>query len=92
MASFGGFFAAAAGPIAKKVLIALGLGVVSYAGVDAAFGVARDAIIANWGGLSADIANLASLGGIGTGIGIILGGISARIALLAISHIGAVTA
>lgn len=92
MASLGGFFAAAAGPLAKKVLMSLGLGMVTYAGVDTAFGVAKNAIIASWGGLPADVAALAGLAGIGDSFGILLGGMAARIALLSLSHLGKVTA
>ena len=91
MPSLGGFFEAAAGPIAKKVLASLGLGMFTYAGVDAAFGVARDAIIAQWAGLPADLAALAGLAGIGSAFGILLGGMAARIALLSLSHIGKVS-
>lgn len=90
MASLGAFFGAAAGPIAKKVLGALGIGMVTYAGVDIAFSALQSLVTSYWNGMPADIAALLALGGYGQGVGIILASMSARVGMLSLSHLGKV--
>lgn len=90
MASLGAFFGAAAAPIAKKVLQGLGIGMVTYVGVDAVFSGIRDYVLASWSGLSLDLVSLLSLGGYGEGIGILLAAMAARVAMLSLSFLGKV--
>lgn len=82
------FLAQAVGPLAKRVLVALGIGTVTYAGLDVAFGAARDLVVSNYGQMSGDVANLVSLAGVGQAIGIILGALAARVGMAALSHLG----
>lgn len=75
-------------PLVRKALVALGLGVVSYAGLTLVAGQVRDAVIANYGAISGSVIDLLNLLGAGEALGIILGGIIARAAFAAISRIG----
>lgn len=63
-----------------RVLAALGMGVVTMTGFDVAWGQVHDLIISNVQGLPAAAAGLAGLAGVGEGLGIVLGAISARVA------------
>lgn len=72
-------------PLTKRILIAAGVGVVTYAGIDTAFSYAKDQVISSYGAMGADVANIVSLAGFGDSIGIVLGAIAARIALIAVS-------
>lgn len=81
---------AAAWPIVKKVLIALGIGVVTYGGLQAIGTQVNNAVVSAWGSLGGYAFQILSMAGIPDCIGIILGGINARIALLAVGRIGKV--
>lgn len=84
---FAGLLQSAAAPIAKKVLSALGFGVVSYAALTAALDGVKGALIAAYGGMTADIAGLLDLAGFGQAVGIILGAMVARITYLQLSRL-----
>lgn len=84
------FFASSIGPMVKRALVAIGLGVITYSGLDVAFGAARDMVVSNYGAMAATTAGLVSLAGVGQAIGIILGALAARVGLVALSHIGRV--
>jgi hypothetical protein len=87
-----GFFlpalAVAAGPIAKLVLVSLGIGFISFAGLM----ILTDSLISHvqtsYSALPASVAQLADLLGIGTAIGVVLGGIVARASYAAITRLG----
>lgn len=90
VATIGAFLARAAGPIAKRVLVAIGIGTVTYQGLDVAFEAVKQNIISNYGQMSGNVADLVNLAGVGQAIGIILGALAARVALAAMSHLGKV--
>ena len=90
MASLGGFFTAAAAPLAKKVLQGLGIGMVSYVGVELVFSQLRDLVTSSWSGLPLDIVSILSLAGWGQGLGIVLAAMAARVAMLSLSFLGKV--
>lgn len=90
VATIAAFLATAVGPLVKRALVAIGIGTVTYAGLDVAFGAARDLVVSNYGQMSGDVANLVSLAGVGQAIGIILGAMAARVALTALSTLGRV--
>jgi len=78
--AFGGwgtFLAAVAGPIAKRVLVSLGVGVLTVAGVQsmitAALNAAKDAM----GGLSGEVLQILALSGAFSAVSIIAGGLTA---------------
>lgn len=88
MGNFAVFLLGLVTPLVRKALVALGLGVVSYAGLTFVAGQVRDAVIANYGTISGSVLDLLNLLGAGQALGIILGGIIARAAFAAISRIG----
>lgn len=82
------FFGASIGPLLKRALVAIGIGTITYSGLDVAFASARDLVISNYGAMGAATAGLVSLAGVGQAIGIILGALSARVALTVLSRLG----
>jgi len=78
---FAGFLMNLVGPLAKRVLTALGFGFVTYVGIDAALNAALDAARSNLAGLPGDAVALMSLGGFSTAIGIVTGAIVARVSI-----------
>lgn len=74
-----------------RVLAALGMGVVTFSGFQAALTVAEGLILSNMSGLPVAVAGLAGLAGVGTGLGIVLGAITARVAYLAVSNATKIT-
>lgn len=91
MAFFLPALALAAGPIAKKVLLSLGIGVVTYAALTVVATQIKDAVISNYGGLTGTTLDLLNLIGTGQAIGIVLGGIVARAAFAAVGRLGLLT-
>lgn len=88
MAFFLPALAAAAAPIARMVLVSLGIGLISYAG----FSLVIDSVISHvqtsYGQLPAAAAQLADLLGVGEAIGILLGAMTARAAYASITKFG----
>lgn len=76
------------GPIVKKVFLALGVGVVTYASLNLLGTQITNAVLGAWGGVSGSILQIVSLAGLPDCIGITLGAINARIALIAVSKFG----
>lgn len=81
----GAFLAVSVGALLKRALVAVGVGTITYVGLDAAFAAAQAQIIANYGQLSGAGVQLADLAGVGAAIGIILGAMSGRIAIAVVS-------
>lgn len=86
MSSLFSFLASAVGPLAIRVLIALGFASVSFAGVTAAFSGLTSYAQTAWAGLPAAVLQLATLGGFPAGVGIIMGAMAARIGLWAAAN------
>lgn len=84
----GAFLLALAGPLAKQVLVALGLSIVTYVGVDIAVNSVLSQARANWAGaLAGDAAALIAMSGCNTALSIIAGGIVGRITMLALKRL-----
>lgn len=83
MTGLGTFLVAVAGPVVKRAMIALGFGVVSYAGMAAALDVALSAAKSAWAGLSGfpEALALVQMAGVNTAASIIAGALVARVAL-----------
>lgn len=86
----GAFLSASVGALARKVLVALGLGTITYTGLQAAFNAVQAQIISNYGAMTGASMQLADLAGVGQSIGIILGAMTARVGMAALSKIGRV--
>jgi len=83
MSGFGSFLAAIAGTLAKRVLTALGIGVVSYAAMSAALEAALSAAKNAWAGLAGfpEALALIQMAGVTVAASIIAGALTARVAL-----------
>lgn len=79
---FGGFLSTIAGPIARKVLVGLGVGTVTFIGLTTALSAAISAAQSSYGAVAAVPAAFLAMSGCNTAIGIIVGAIVARIALM----------
>lgn len=84
MGSIAVWLAALLPSLAARVLASLGLGVVTVTGFTVAWGSVKSIIVSNFQGMPADIMGLAALAGVGEGLGIVLGAITARVAYLAL--------
>lgn len=91
MANLWGFLLLASWPLVKKVLISLGIGVLTYGGLTLIGNQIQAQVLTNWGALPVSLVQVASLLGMPQALGIILGGLSARIALVSVGRIGKVT-
>lgn len=70
-------------PILWKVLASLGMGILTYVGVDAAVSSALGAAQSNWGQLGGTAAQLVGLSGANEALSIIAGGVTARVSFMA---------
>jgi|GEM_PF-926456 len=75
------FLAAAVGPLAIKVLTALGISVLTVTGVQAVAGELVAYVQSSWGTMPSAMAGLVGLSGLPTAVGMVLGAFNARLAL-----------
>jgi cell division protein FtsX len=76
--------------LATRVLVSLGIGTVTFVGLSAAFGTAAGFVQSYFGSIGGDAANLISLMGVGSAMGILLGALSARLSMIALSKLAKV--
>lgn len=84
----GAFLQAAVGPLAKRVLVALGIGVISGAAIVTATAQLADYVRATAGGFSGYVAAVYGLSGANTGIGMLLGAMAFKAAFAALPKLG----
>lgn len=84
MGSIAVWLAALLPSLVGRVLAALGLGVVTMTGFMVAWSSLRGYILQNFEGLPTAMMQLAALAGVGEGLGILLGAITAKVAYVAI--------
>ena len=75
------FLAAAVGPLAIRILLALGISAVTFVGVDLVVQALVGRVVSSYSGLPAATLQLVSLAGVGQGLGVVLGAVNARLAL-----------
>jgi hypothetical protein len=85
-AGLGTWLVSLASPMARRVLSSLGLGVVTFVGVDLAVGNIVGLAKSSWGGADAVLLGLLNLAGVGTSMSIIAGAVSSRLALMAMKR------
>lgn len=88
MSSFGLYLASVAAPIAQRVLIGLGVGTITYIGLDAAFTSVKNSVVSNWGAIPQGALAVLSVSGVSQAVGIILGALSARLVMIQIKRLG----
>lgn len=91
MANLAVWLLALAWPLAKKVLLALGIGWATYEGLSVLASGVSAQVISAWGQLGGTTLQLLSLGGWPQAVGILLGALTARAALLATAKLTKVT-
>ena len=84
MASFGVYLDSVALPIAQKVLVGLGFGVVTYVGLQAGFNSLESMFQSNMSGIPSGMAALLYLGGFNQGAGVVLAALTARLSMVAL--------
>lgn len=74
----------------KKGLLALGIGWLSYQGVNLVFGQVQASLVGMYQNIPSDIVVLCAIGGIPDCIGIVLGAMLARLSFMSLEHMGKV--
>lgn len=87
---WGSFFAGVAGPVAKRVLSSLGIGIVATIGVQAAISTGINAAKAAMGGMTGVVADLVAMSGFFSAVSIIAGGLTAAGTLMALKKLSLV--
>lgn len=77
-----GGLAQAAGSIAGKVLISLGVGYATYQGIDASFAWAKAQITASFSGLPSQALAVLSAAKVGSAVAVVMSAIAARMVLV----------
>jgi hypothetical protein len=80
-----------AGPIARQVLLSLGIGLITFAGLDAAVTAALSAAKSSLGQISGPSLAIMARGGVFTAMSVIAGGITAGISMIVLKRFGKVT-
>jgi len=86
MGGLGTWLMALIGPLARQVLLSLGVGVVTFVGLSAAVTAALGSAKASLAGLPADITQVLALGGVFTALSILAGGITAGVSMIALKR------
>ncbi|WP_374279230.1 DUF2523 family protein [Azonexus sp.] len=86
MGGAGTWLMALVGPLARQVLLSLGIGVVTFVGLDTAVTAALSAAKAATSSISADVAAILAMGGVFTAMSIIAGGITAGVSMIALKR------
>lgn len=75
-------------PVVKKVLSALGVGILSFTGLSSIFDQMRDNITASWGAVGGAVLQIASLGGIPDALGIVLSALAVHLVFMTMGKLG----
>ena len=84
------FLMALIGPLARQALIALGIGLITFVGLDAAVASALAAAKASFGQLNAAAMAILARGGLFTAMSVVAGGITARMSMMVLKRLGRV--
>lgn len=82
--TFAAFLGAMVPSLVGKVLLALGIGVLTITGIDLVFSEMESLLVTNLGMIAGIGAGLLGLAGVGTAIGYIVGAWTARVTLVAL--------
>lgn len=75
-------------PVVKKVLSALGVGILSYTGLTSVWDQMRDNITASWGAVGGATLQVASLAGIPDALGILLAAFAVHLVFITMGKLG----
>jgi len=79
-----------AGPIARQILISLGIGTVTFLGLNTAVTAALGAAKTALSGLPADAVQILALGGVFTALSVLAGGVTAGVSMIALKRFTAI--
>lgn len=88
MGNLAAFLMAMAGPLAARVLVSIGVGILTYEGVILVAGQIQTQVVNLWGQLPLAVTQLAALSGVSEALGIMIGGIVARASIYAAVRLG----
>lgn len=86
MNGLGTWLVALAGPLARRVLASLGLGVVTYVGMDAAISGILAQAKAGWGGMAGDVTSYVAMSGANVALSLIAGALVGRVGLMVLKR------
>lgn len=89
--TFASLLVSLAGPLVRKALLSLGVGVVTYVGLQSALTAALNASQNAFGGVAAGPAAILAMSGVFTALGIIAGGIVAGVTMIALKRFQIIT-
>lgn len=75
-------------PLVRRILIALGVGLISYGGLALLATQVRDQVLTNLSGVTGDAYQVVAMSGAFEAVGIMLGALAARAALMAVERFG----
>lgn len=85
--SFAALLVSLSGPIARQVLISLGLGITTFVGINTALGALLSSARSAWAGsLSADVAAYVAMSGANVGLSILAGALIGRVTLISLKQ------
>lgn len=87
MANIAAWLLALAWPIAKKVLVMLGIGWATYEGLGLLASQVTSQVADYWGQMPASFIQIATLSGIAQAVGIVLGAFTARASFMAMGKL-----
>jgi hypothetical protein len=88
---FAAFLMALVAPLARQILVSLGIGLITFVGMDAAIGGALSAAKSALAGLPAAVTAVMAMAGFFTAFSIIAGAMVARVSLISLKRFGRVT-
>lgn len=91
MGSLFAFFGSLAVSLPSRILASLGMGFISYAGYSVVGSAMVDLAVNNYSSIGGNALAFMSIGGFGTGFGLILGAIITRLSLMAFTTLGKLT-
>lgn len=86
-AAFGAFLARYMGSIIGTILVKLGVGVVSYVGIAVLVGDIMNNVISQFNGIASDVASIAGMMQLDTGINFILAAYTAKVSVIAANNV-----
>lgn len=75
------FLFSAVGPLVVKILVTVGISVLTLTGVESVLSELVAQVRSGYGGLPGAVLGLADMAGVGVGLGLILGAFNARLAM-----------
>jgi len=84
MTTLAAFLLSITGSLAARVLVALGIGIFSYAALSTLAASVQSHVISNWNGIGSVVLSLLNLAGGGQALGILISALITRASLMAI--------